>query len=447
MVDAVAAAGRLLFALFLVVMNGVFVVAEYAFTRLTAAKVNTLVEENRRFASIVEEGFENLDDYLAVTQLGITIASLALGWVGEPAVAVVIEPVVGSLVPEVAVAAISSVIGLFVVTYFHVTFGELAAKSFSIHRPGRMALIVAPLMKACYYLFLPGLVLFNGTANLFTRALGVPPASEVDTSQTEAELRTAASQSQEQGHIDTDELNMIEGVFDLEETIARQIMVPRPDVEAVDTETPLSTLYEIATTGHHMRYPVVKQGDGEHPIGFVHVQDLLRIEIDRRGTAPDEPEPTAGDLARDILIVPEDKLIDDVFTDFQREDRQMAAVIDEWGSFEGILTVEDIVEEIVGEIHDEFDATTDEPTISERADDCYEIDGGVPIEAVNTTVGSGLESEEFDTIGGLVFSQLGRTPEIDDRVELDGYALTVTGVDDTRITTLTMAPLDEPSTE
>ncbi|EMA54452.1 CBS domain-containing protein [Halococcus thailandensis] len=131
--------------------------------------------------------------------------------------------------------------------------------------------------------FLPGLVLFNGTANLFTRALGVPAASEVDTSQTEAELRTAASQSQAEGHIDTDELNMIEGVFDLEETIARQIMVPRPDVEAVDTETPLSALYEIATAGHHMRYPVIKQGDGEHPIGFVHVQDLLRIEIDRRG--------------------------------------------------------------------------------------------------------------------------------------------------------------------
>ncbi|EMA54453.1 transporter associated domain-containing protein [Halococcus thailandensis] len=132
-----------------------------------------------------------------------------------------------------------------------------------------------------------------------------------------------------------------------------------------------------------------------------------------------------------------------MFTDFQREDRQMAAVIDEWGSFEGILTVE----EIVGEIHDEFDATTDEPTISERADDRYAIDGGVPIETVNTTVGSGLESEEFETIGGLVFSRLGRTPEIDDRVELDGYALTVTGVDDTRITTLTMAPLDEPSVE
>ena len=445
MVDAVVAAGRLLFALFLVAMNGVFVIAEYAFTRLTAAKVNTLVEENRRFASIVEEGFENLDDYLAVTQLGITIASLALGWVGEPAVAVVIEPVVGSLVPEVAIGAISSVLGLFVVTYFHVTFGELAAKSFSIHRPGRMALLVAPLMKLCYYLFLPGLVLFNGTANLFTRALGVPPASEVDTSQTEAELRTAASQSQEQGHIDTDELNMIEGVFDLEETIARQIMVPRPDVEAVDTETPLSALYEIATAGHHMRYPVIKQGDGEHPVGFVHVQDLL--EIDRRGTPPDEPEPTAGDLAREILIVPEDKLIDDVFTDFQREDRQMAAVIDEWGSFEGILTVEDIVEEIVGEIHDEFDATTDEPTITERADDCYEIDGGVPIASVNTTVGSALESAEFETIGGLVFSQLGRPPEIDDRTELDGYALTVTGVDDTRITTLTMTALDGSSAE
>src|SRR5699024_10651831 len=180
----------------------------------------------------------------------------------------------------------------------HVTFGELAAKSFSIHRPGRMGLLVAPLMKLCYYLFLPGLVLFNGTANLFTRALGVPAASEVDTSQTEAELRTAASQSQAEGHIDTDELNMIEGVFDLEETIARQIMVPRPDVEAVDTETPLSALYEIATAGHHMRYPVIKQGDGEHPVGFVHVQDLLRIEIDRRGQHPTSPSrPPAISLA------------------------------------------------------------------------------------------------------------------------------------------------------
>lgn len=440
MSSLVSSVGQLGLALFLVVMNGVFVTAEYAFTRLDASKVETLLDENRRFASIVAEGFENLDDYLAVTQLGITIASLALGWVGEPAVATLTEPILGTVVTGTAAHAASSVLGLLVITFFHVTFGELAAKSFSIYRPGRMALLVAPLMKACYYLFMPAIVVFNGTANTFTRALGVPPASEVDTAQTEAEIRSTVSQSQEEGHIDTDERSMIEGVFDLEETIAREIMVPRPDVVAVDTETPLSTLRAIAIDGHHVRYPVVKQGDGEHPVGFVHVQDLLRA-----GGEDHDEEPTAADLARDIVIVPEDKLIDDVLADFQQKGRQMAAVIDEWGSFEGILTVEDVVEEIVGELHDELDSQGDEPTIEENGDGSYAIDGAMPIEAVNRKIRTDLESDEFETVGGLVFSQLGRTPAIDDRAELDDHALTVTGVDDTRITDVELTPLDGPA--
>ncbi|MFD1562063.1 hemolysin family protein [Haloarchaeobius amylolyticus] len=430
MVDLAFSFGRLLFALFLVFLNGFFVAAEFAYVRIRSTQIETLVEEGRSSAKLVQEAEENLDDYLATTQLGITIASLGLGWVGEPAIASLLEPVLGSLLPAGSIHLVSIAIGFSIITFLHVVFGELAPKTLAIADAERIALLVAAPMKFFYYIFIPGIIVFNGTANFFTQLIGVAPASERDESHSQEEIIRIVSQSGQQGAVDMDEVEMIESVFELGETPAREVMVPRPDVVTVDADMPLSELRAVAASGSYTRFPVVDE-DAEDPvIGFVHAKDVLHaIE-----TAADaEIEPTARDLARDVIFVPETRRIDEVLTEFRRRNVQLAVVIDEWGAFEGILTGEDVVEVVIGEIQDEFDVAELEPSIDELGDGRYAVDGGVSLDDVNEEFETTFESEAFDTIGGLVLSRLGRAPEVGDAIEANGYELTVDAVEGTRI--------------
>jgi len=430
MVDIAFSVGRLLFALFLVFLNGFFVAAEFAYVRIRSTQIETLVEEGRSSAKLVQEAEENLDDYLATTQLGITIASLGLGWVGEPAIASLLEPVLGSLLPAGTLHLVSIAIGFSVITFLHVVFGELAPKTLAIADAERIALLVAAPMKFFYYIFIPGIIVFNGTANFFTRLIGVAPASERDESHSQEEIIRIVSQSGQQGAVDMDEVEMIESVFDLGETPAREVMVPRPDVVTVDADMPLSELRAVAASGSYTRFPIVDEDADEPVIGFVHAKDVLHaIE-----TVDDtETEPTARDLARDVIFVPETRRIDEVLTEFRRRNVQLAVVIDEWGAFEGILTSEDVVEVVIGEIQDEFDVAELEPSIDDLGDGRYAVDGGVSLTDVNEELETTFESEAFDTIGGLVLSRLGRAPEIGDAIEADGYELTVDAVEGTRI--------------
>lgn len=431
MVDLLSIGGLVL-AFFLVFMNGVFVAAEFAFVRLRPTQVETLVETGKPGVAIVEEAVENLDDYLAVCQLGITLSSLGLGWIGEPAVAALIEPTLGTFVPEQALHFIAFALGFGFITFLHVVFGELAPKTFAIQEASRISLIVALPMKFFYYAFIPGIVIFNGTANYFTRLVGVSPASETEETHTEEEIRMILTRSEETGEIDIDEVEMIESVFELGDTIAREIMVPRPDVETVPSSMPLSDLQLVAAEGAYTRY-LVLDDDGEQPIGFVHVKDVLRSV----GLETDEADSlTARDLARDVLVVPETRRIDEILAELQTRGRQLAAVIDEWGVFEGIVTIEDILEEIVGDIRDEFDTAAQEQSIEKQDDETYIVDGGVPLHDVNETLDTKFESEDVDTIGGWVFSRLGRVPAVGDRIEQDAYILQVNKVEDTRITQL-----------
>ncbi|WP_227354566.1 hemolysin family protein [Haladaptatus salinisoli] len=441
MVDLAVSLFQLLVAFFLVFMNGLFVAAEFAFVRIRPTRVRALVDEGRRSAKLVEEATRNLDDYLAVCQLGITLSSLGLGWIGEPAVAALIEPVLGSFLPASAIHVAAVALGFGFITFLHVVFGELAPKTFAIQEAERIALVVAPPMKFFYYAFVPGIIVFNGTANFFTRLVGVSPAAETEEVHTEEDVRMVLSKSQEQGHIDTEEAEMIESVFEFGDTVAREIMVPRPDVETVSASMPLETLRSVAAEGSHTRYLVLDGETGEQPTGFVHVKDVLRV------TESGESASTAHDIAREILVIPEDRRIDDLLAEFQDREIQMAVVIDEWGAFEGIVTVEDIVEEIVGDIRDEFDAEEQEPSIEKLDGGAYTMDGRVAIQTVNEVLGADFRSEDFETIGGLVLSRLGRAPEVGDSVEVDGYSLHVDRVDDNRIARVTVEGRTREETE
>jgi CBS domain containing-hemolysin-like protein len=425
-----------------VFLNGFFVAAEFAFVRIRSSSVETLVEEGRPGAETLQDAIGNLDDYLAVTQLGITISSLGLGWIGEPAVAALIEPVLASVLPASALHFVAFAIGFSFITFLHVVFGELAPKTIAIARAEQISLFVAAPMKFFYYVFLPGLVVFNGTANFFTRLIGIPPASETEETLEEEEILMVLSQSGKEGHVDEAEVDMIERVFELDDTTVREVMVPRPDVVSVPADFPLSELRTLITEAGHTRYPVLDSEDGDQVVGFVDVKDVLRTAE----SVGNVESIMAGDLARDLPVVPETTPIDDLLTEFQSKRCQMTAVIDEWGAFEGIATVEDVVEEVVGDIRDEFDVDEREPSIDRHGEGAYTVDGAVPISKVNEALDADFETDTFGTIGGLVLDRLGRAPEVGDRIEVDGYYLEVDQVEGARISTVVVRERTEEKT-
>jgi CBS domain containing-hemolysin-like protein len=296
-------------------------------------------------------------------------------------------------------------------------------------------------MKLFYYPLLPGIILFNGTANAVVRLFGVPPASETEETHTEQEVRMIVAQSVRRGMVEREEEELVGAVFELNDKVAREIMVPRPDAVTLPAEKPLRKLVSVAAAGNYTRYPIYEEDRTDRIVGAVHIKDVLRAVESEGGLDADL---TARDLMREVLIVPENRPIDDILEEFQRQELQIAIVIDEWGTFEGLFTLEDIIEEIVGEIRDEFDE--EEPAVRQLPDESYSIDGRIPIGVVNEALGSAFESEDFDTIGGLVLGHLGRVPEVGDEVRLDGYLLRVDEVDGPRVAQVIAreAPEEEP---
>jgi CBS domain containing-hemolysin-like protein len=406
------------------------VAAEFSLVKIRTTQVDRMEQEGKAGAGLVSAAKDRLDAYLAVCQLGITISSLGLGWLGEPAVATVIEPLFESFgLPGGMLHPVALAVSFGIITFLHVVFGELAPKTIAIQSTEGTSLFVAPFMRFFYYLLLPGTAVFNGTANAFTRLLGYPPASEGEDTHTEGEIRTLVRQSARQGMLEQDEEAMVGAIFELNDKVAREIMVPRPDTVTLTADMPLKKLVSVAAAGNYTRYPIHENDSADRIIGAVHIKDVLRAVESEGGLDAD----------------PENRPIDGILDDFQRQELQMAIVIDEWGSFEGLFTLEDIIEEIVGEIRDEFDE--EEPAVRRLADGSYSIDGRIPIGVVNEALGSEFESEDFDTIGGLVLGNLGRVPEVGDEIRLDGYLLRVDEVDGPRIAQVVARELPEEDLE
>ncbi|CAA9439749.1 MAG: Hemolysins and related proteins containing CBS domains [uncultured Rubrobacteraceae bacterium] len=317
-------------ALFFVALNGLFVSAEFSFVKIRATQVERLVQEGRASAKLVQTAIRKLDAYLAVCQLGITISSLSLGALGEPAIASLIEPLLNSVLPENFIHAVAFGVGFLIITSLHVILGELVPKSVGIQRPEGTSLFIAPFMRAFYYLFLPLTIIFNGAGNAIVRAFGVLPASETEEMHSEIELRTLISQSTRQGALQKRDEDMLEGVFELGETVAREIMVPRPDVVTLPSETPLGQLARVTVMGNYTRYPLFEGENVDQIIGAVHVKDILQAA---EAAGSFEADVVARDLMRELITVPENRLIEDVLAAFQRRRIHMAVVIDEWGSF------------------------------------------------------------------------------------------------------------------
>jgi len=421
---------NILIALALVALNGFFVAAEFALVRVRESRIVQLEQEGSARAGSVRDALRDLDAYLSVCQVGITMASLALGWVGEPAVSHLIEPVLGALgiASERVVTVVSVVLGFTVITYAHLVFGEQAPKYFSIQRAERTSLWISRPLKICMIFLRPVVWIVNTSTNFILRPWGIKLGEEME-AHSEEELRIMISSSTASGVLDPEEREYLNNVFDFGDTVAREIMVPRPDIEALSLDVPLSELAEAAAFGRYTRYPVY-EGDLDQVLGAVHVKDLFRA-------AGEDPENfDIREIIRECLVVPENKPIEQILREFQSRKLQMAIVIDEWGSVEGLITIEDVLEELVGEIQDEFDE--DEAAIEQLGDGTYAVDGRIPITDVNDRFGLDLPHEDFDTIGGYVLGSLGRPPETGDTVEAEGITLIVKSVDGPRVSVLTL---------
>jgi CBS domain containing-hemolysin-like protein len=365
-----------------------------------------------------------------VCQVGITVASLALGWVGEPAVSHLIEPLFGvvGITNKSVIGIIAVVLGFTVITYAHLVFGEQAPKYFSIQKAEAVALWISRPLNLFRVMLTPVVYVVNASTNFVLRPWGIKLGEEME-AHSEEELRIMISSSTASGVLDPEERDYLNNVFDFGDRVAREIMVPRPDIEAIASDAPLSEMAAAAVNGRYTRYPIYEE-DLDHVLGAAHVKDLFRA-------SRENPENfDIRSIIRECLVVPENKSIEQILKEFQTRTLQMAIVIDEWGSVEGLITIEDIVEEIVGEIQDEFDE--DEPAIEEISADLFAVDGRIPITDVNDRFDLDLPHEDFDTIGGYILGALGRPPETGDTVEADGFTMQVKSVDGPRVSVLTM---------
>lgn len=414
---------KIFLALFLVLLNGVFVAAEFAFVKVRPTRITQLVAEGNRRAKIAQQCIHNIDAYLSVCQLGITISSLGLGWLGEPVVAKLLEPLMHSfgVSSPAAVHSISFIIAFSLVTFLHVVFGELVPKSLAIQRAEHVTLWLAAPMRMFYYLFYPGIIVFNGTANNILRILGVRPASEHEESHSEEELQMLVSASYKCGHLDSSEWNLLQNVFQFEKKVAREIMVPRPEVVFLDKKSSLEENMEIARRSGHTRFPLC-ESDHDHVVGLVHIKDVFRLDT---GTKID-------DIKRNIMLVPEGMSLDRLLREFQKNHQHMALVVDEYGGTAGIVTMENVLEELVGQIQDEFDEEV--PQVTPEKEGSYLVDGRMLLEDAadmfDLPVG---DQEEYDTLGGFVFGKLGKRPRVGDIVELPEHRLRVVEVKGLRI--------------
>ncbi|MBB3108290.1 CBS domain containing-hemolysin-like protein [Paenibacillus phyllosphaerae] len=407
---------NLLLVVVLVFLNGLFVAAEFSLVKVRQSRLTQLTNEGNKRARYALKVNQKLDAYLSATQLGITLASLGLGWVGEPAIS---ELIVEPLFHQIGIAdgplveTISVIIGFVVITFLHIVLGELAPKSLAIRKSEETSLWLSIPLLWFYRLFLPAIFVLNGTANRLLRIIGIEPASEHDSAHTEEEIRILMDQSAKSGIIDSDEMKLFDNIFEFSDRLAREIMLPRTDMDCLNVMMPFDENMKLVYQTRHTRFPVCVD-DKDQIIGFVHITDLLTAD-------PDEDHQLTKFL-RPILNVPESMEISQVLRLMQRKHSQLAIVVDEYGGTAGMLTTELILEEIVGEIHDEFD--TEQPSVVVNGE-ITSVDGRMLIEEVNDMFNLDIEDEDVDSIGGWLFTKLEGNPVKGKKIEYDGFVFEV----------------------
>ncbi|HET9225305.1 MAG TPA: hemolysin family protein [Thermoanaerobaculia bacterium] len=404
----------LFLAVLLVFLNGFFVAAEFALVKVRPTQIEPHAATGSRRAGVAKHMVRHLDAYLSATQLGITLASLALGWIGEPAFAWIIEPVVRPFTGDNPALLHSAALtaSFLVITILHIVLGELAPKSIAIRKSEGTALFVALPLFLFYKITYPAIWLLNHTANFLLKLVGIAPVSESEIAHDEEELRLLLGSS-DASHLSLQKRELLDNIFELSHRVARQIMLPRQDVVYLSTARPIQENLRIARRSGHTRFPLC-EGDLDHVVGVIHIKDIFRRE---------RPIATLQEVAREIAFVPETLELDRLLKRMRTERFHLAAVIDEYGGVSGVVTLEDVIEEIVGQISDEFDV--DKPEIDKVGEGIYEVSGGMLVEDLEDELEIELSDRDEDTMGGVVLSELGRNPAVGDRVEVGPFTIEV----------------------
>ncbi len=422
---------KLLVVLILVVVNGFFVATEFALVSVRRSRIESLVAEGNHRARNVWNALQDLDGFIAATQLGITIASIGLGWVGEPALAQILDPLFVSVLPSSVAAAtahtISFVIAFSIITFLHVVFGELAPKSFALQYPESTAFVVASPVRVFLSLFRPIIFTMNWVGQAFLRLVGVRPVVGHNLIYTEEELRLIVAASTESGELFETEEEIIRRAFVFHDYTANDIIVPRTELVAIPADVSLERIASVIREHKFARYPVYGR-DLDEILGVLYVKDLVDVLVE---TPADPHTFDVRTLIRPVMTVPDSIAIDALLDEMKRQRTHVVIAIDEYGGTAGMVTLDDILERVVGDVPDEFELTSED--IHVEPDGSWRVDGLTHLADIRDHFGIDLQEEESSTIGGFVFSALGHRPGVGDRVEVPPYMIEVTELDGLRI--------------
>jgi CBS domain containing-hemolysin-like protein len=411
--------------MFLVALNGFFVAAEFSLVKVRKTRLAVLSEKGSKSASVALSVTSRLDAYLSACQLGITLASLGLGWLGEPAIATLLEPIFAGIAgwSPIYTHTIAIVTAFIIITFLHIVLGELVPKSLAIQRAEVTALWTAGFLNSFYKIFFPVIWALNWLANAILKLWGIHPANEADLAHSEEEIRMLVNASERHGYLDKMEGMLLDNVFEFFDRVAGEVMVPRQDMVCLYLEDSLDEIFETVQEYGHTRYPLCDD-DKDNVIGMVHLRNLIRVRENRETL-------DINRLKRDILVVPVNMPISFLVQKMRSQRTHMAIVADEFGGTAGLVTIEDLIEELIGEIYDEFDR--EQPHIAKVSETDYEVNGRVLLEDVAELLALKLDGEGIATIGGYIFTRLGRKPKKGDELEFDGYVFQVLEVAGFRI--------------
>lgn len=422
----------------LVLLNGFFVAVEFAIVKVRGTRIEELAATGHWRARTTRHVLNHLDAYLSACQLGITLASLALGWIGEPAFANVLEPLlekVGVSSPA-AIHSIALVTAFIIISFLHIVLGELAPKSMAIRKPEETSLWLAMPLRLFHFIMYPAIVVLNGTANALLRLFGLTQAHESDLAHSPEELRMIVTASHAHGVLNTTETRLLENVFGLSERPVGEIMTPRVEMICLDRSRSFEDNVQIVRTKQHTRYPVI-DGSPDQVVGIVHVKDLFRIT--------GEENVSIDSVMRPVQFIPETASIDHLLKLIQKTRSLMAIVVEEYGGVAGLVTLEDILEELIGPIRDEFDAG-ELPDVVRKGKEVH-LNPGVSLnDVVQLLPGFEYEpDEDVRTIGGQIMKELGRIPKTGDVVVLGAWKAKITRIEGQRVTRLAMIPVELPA--
>lgn len=431
---------NILITLLFVFFNGFFVAAEFAIVKVRSSQLELKAQEGNRFAILSKHIVSHLDAYLAATQLGITLSSLALGWIGEPVVSKMIitfmELVGINVSPELA-HGIALPVAFLIITILHIVFGELAPKSLAILRPEQTTLFISYPLQCFYWICRPFIWLLNGFANLILKMFGLHTASEAE-SYSSDELKYLVDQVRESGNIEDSNYDIIRNAFDFSERTARQVMVPRTQVLAIDVNDYDSETLETVIEDGFSRIPCYEDSI-DNIIGIVHLKDILK-KMRQNGEVDIRP------IVRPVSFVPETKRIGQILKEFQIKHQQIAMVLNEYGGIEGIITMEDILEELVGEIQDEYD--NEIPFVEKISDNIYSVIATAAISDINNQLPHSIDkAKQYDTLAGYLIDKFGRIPNTHDKLQAEGYEFSVLKKNKTSIVLVQLVDLENETEE